>query len=212
MILLIFLCKSFSFVQMTKWNEGGSKNNSNLLLRYYPNIRNESRVDWILTQIFLAITNLCIERKKKRIKFFSFAIREIFQPHRFLSICPSSTTSLLSRCQLETPFLFHRHLADGRSFRPTTWHRLPSSKFEDGNVAEDGKKELTKRYSLSLSHTHIYIGAESFPIMVEAEMRTNVPPPRFRLSATSASTTTFRIPKYRSRNKLNAIPVSRISY
>lgn len=116
----------------------------------------ETKADWILTQIFLAITNLCIERKKKRIKFFSFAIREIFQPHRFLSICPSSTTSLLSRCQLETPFLFHRHLADGRSFRPTTWHRLPSSKFEDGNVAEDGKKELTKRYSLSLSHTHIY--------------------------------------------------------
>lgn len=153
MILLIFLCKSFSFVQMTKWNGSRLKNNSNLLLRYYPKIRNESRVDWILTQIFLA-TNLCIERKKKRIKFFSFAIREIFQAHRFLSICPSSTTSLLSRCQLETPFLFHRHLADGR---PTTWHRLPSSKFEDGNVAEDGKKELTKRYSLSLSHTHTCI-------------------------------------------------------
>lgn len=68
------------------------------------------------------------------------------------------------------------------------------------NFTMEKKKKKINETLLSLSlSTHT--GAESFPIMVEAEMRTNVPPPRFRLSATSASTT-LRIPKYRSRNKL----------
>lgn len=138
-----------------------------------------------------------MHRIKIRLFRYLVPIIGISHPHQPCYSLPTANSFFISSTSRRWPFV-------------STWHRLPSSKFEDGNVV--GRKKLTKRYSFSLSNTHTHTDTESFPIMVEAEMRTNVPPPRFRLSATSASTTTFRIPKYRSRNKLNAIPVSRISY
>lgn len=80
-----------------------------------------------------------MHRIKIRLFRYLVPIIGISHPHQPCYSLPTGNSFFISSTSRRWPFV-------------STWHRLPSSKFEDGNVV--GRKKLTKRYSFSLSKTH----------------------------------------------------------